>query len=92
MSRAGRKGQNYARDEVLIELVKEHPCLYDPKNKDYKDSRGVKANVWKLITEDIVNKFGPDGAPTPSKYSSFNFLTDISVSTHFFIIIYYSFR
>ena len=40
MSRAGRKGQNYVRDEVLLELVKEHPCLYYRKNKDYEEAKG----------------------------------------------------
>ena len=45
MSQGKRNRENYPRDEVLIELVREYPCLYDTSNKDYKDSRGVKANV-----------------------------------------------
>ena len=72
MSQAKRnRERNYARDEVLIELVKEYLCLHDTTNKDYKDSCGLKANVWKKITQDLITKFGPDGAPVPSKYSTF---------------------
>lgn len=54
-----RQKRDYAKDEMLISLVKENPCLFDMRNPNFKDNRGVKANVWKRILEVMVEKFGP---------------------------------
>ena len=34
--------------ELLIELVKQHPCIYDPEDSDHKDAIKV-ANIWASI-------------------------------------------
>ena len=40
--------------ELLIELVRSRPCLYDKKDPNYKDSRGVRANNWADIAKLMV--------------------------------------
>ncbi|CAH1159840.1 unnamed protein product [Phaedon cochleariae] len=37
-------------DSKLIELVRQHPCLYDPKNPQYKNLN-IRDNVWENISE-----------------------------------------
>ena len=37
-------------DFKLIELVREHKCLYDSKDQHYKDTL-IRDNVWKEISE-----------------------------------------
>lgn len=43
-------------DEILINEMGKHPCLFDAKNKLYKD-QVVRDNTWVLIAE-IVGKTG----------------------------------
>lgn len=40
-------------DELLIDLVRSHPYLYDKSTKDYKDIK-LKDNAWKEMAE-ILN-------------------------------------
>ena len=44
-------------DIQLAECVREHPCLYDLKNANYKDQQ-IRDNVWKLISNDLNYKSG----------------------------------
>ena len=37
--------------EVLIELIRERPCLYDKSHRDYHDSKGVKQNLWLEVVQ-----------------------------------------
>lgn len=37
-------------DSKLIEFVRKRPCLFDPKNKHYKDLN-VRDNAWAEIAE-----------------------------------------
>ena len=39
-------------DSYLSELVRHHPCLYDAKNKHYKD-QNVRDNLWTEIAVKI---------------------------------------
>lgn len=36
-------------DSKLIELVRQHPCLYNPQSEHYKDIH-VRDNVWMEIS------------------------------------------
>ncbi|XP_065068514.1 uncharacterized protein LOC135693858 [Rhopilema esculentum] len=38
------------RDEQLAEAVRQYPCLYDKRKKDYKD-KNVVANAWRKVAE-----------------------------------------
>ncbi|KAL4148038.1 hypothetical protein QTP88_002342 [Uroleucon formosanum] len=42
-------------DIKLVQCVREHPCLYDLKNANYKDQQ-IRDNVWKLISNNLNNK------------------------------------
>ena len=42
--------------EAVIDSVREHPCLYNKSNKDYKD-KIVKENAWTSISQ----KLGKNG-------------------------------
>lgn len=42
-------------DILLAESVREHPCLYDLKNANYKDQQ-IRDNV--LISNNLNNKSG----------------------------------
>ena len=44
-------------DVSLIELVQQHPCIYDAKNPHYKDIN-VRDNVWNEIA---ISLGQPDG-------------------------------
>lgn len=35
-------------DEVLIDQLREFPCLYDHENKDFKDFQ-IRENIWSRI-------------------------------------------
>lgn len=39
--------------EILIELVRDRPILYDKSCNNYKDSRVRKLNNWKDITAEV---------------------------------------
>ena len=53
---------DYKRDELLIELVRSFPCLYELKDKSYKSSKAVKENAWGNIVEEMhKNGFVMDG-------------------------------
>ena len=39
--------------EVLINLMREKPILYDKSHPDYKDSRNKKRNHW----QDVLDEF-----------------------------------
>jgi hypothetical protein len=39
-------------DERLIDVVRDHPVLYDPTIKNYKDAM-VRNNVWKKISKEL---------------------------------------
>jgi len=43
-------------DDIFIDLVKSHPCLYDKTNKYYHD-KNVRANAWKTIS-DVLDSSG----------------------------------
>lgn len=53
--------------ETFINLVSQHPCLYDSKDPNHKDLR-IKENIWKEIA-DTLNK--------TSKYIFITFITTI---------------
>lgn len=36
-------------EEHLIELVREHPAIFNKQHKDYYDRRGVVANIWSNV-------------------------------------------
>lgn len=36
----------------LIELVRNHKCLYDARNEHYKDVH-IRENVWKEISDEM---------------------------------------
>lgn len=36
-------------EELLIELVRKYPAIYDKSHKDYKDRSGVVQNIWEAI-------------------------------------------
>ncbi|CAG9818145.1 unnamed protein product [Phaedon cochleariae] len=42
--------EKFVNDGQLIELVRQFSVLYDPKNREYKNSE-VKSNAWKTIGE-----------------------------------------
>lgn len=44
--------------ELLIDLVRERPCLWDKRHSDYKDSRTIKTNNWKDVTQLLNEKCG----------------------------------
>jgi hypothetical protein len=46
--------KNYARDEMLIELIRKYPALYQVNGKSYKDSRTVKENCFKKVAEEML--------------------------------------
>ena len=37
-----------AFDESISELVRAHPCLYDKRNRDYKD-RNINMDAWASV-------------------------------------------
>ena len=37
--------------ELLIELVRERPCLYDKSHRDYFDTRGVKKTNGRMLPQ-----------------------------------------
>lgn len=39
-------------DEILIDIVREHPALYQVKSRSIKDNV-VKNNIWKKISETL---------------------------------------
>ena len=41
-------------EELLIELVKHEPCIYDKRNRNFKDGVGVVKNVWDMIGKRMV--------------------------------------
>jgi len=41
-------------EEKLIECVREFECLWNVKEKSYKDQR-AKENAWKVIVEKVHN-------------------------------------
>ena len=38
--------------ESLIESVRQFPCLYDTRQKEYKDN-GIRENAWKLVVCEV---------------------------------------
>ena len=44
------------QDELLIDLVKSYPFLYDKTSKDHKD-RNMKSNAWEEIAK-VLNITG----------------------------------
>ena len=50
---------DYAKDEMLIELVKNRKPLYDMSTKSYRDARTVKRNCWKQILKEMTKSYGP---------------------------------
>ena len=46
---------NMSWQEFLIEAMRCRPALYDKHHTDYKDSRGVKANLWKDVTSTLLD-------------------------------------
>ena len=40
--------------EMLIELVRVRPCLFDKSHRDYSDTRGVKQNNWADVANALV--------------------------------------
>ena len=38
-------------EDLLIQLVKHEPCIYDKTNKNYKDRAGVVKNIWVSVFE-----------------------------------------
>uniref|UniRef100_A0A1Y1L6N2 MADF domain-containing protein n=1 Tax=Photinus pyralis TaxID=7054 RepID=A0A1Y1L6N2_PHOPY len=45
------------RDELLIELIRTHPCVYNKALKEYKDSL-MKENAWREIATILKNTVG----------------------------------
>ena len=45
--------ENTSWQELLIELVRASPCLYDKSHPDFFDDRGTKAHCWKRIAEQL---------------------------------------
>ena len=45
--------------EKLIELVRRHPCLYDPRSADHKDAQKM-VNTWTSVSQ-IMEKEGMGG-------------------------------
>ena len=43
-------------DELLIEMVRRYPCLYDKTAKDYKNAR-MREEAWRGIA-DVLNMTG----------------------------------
>lgn len=41
--------------EFLIELVRARPAVYDKHHRDYKEGRGIKVNLWKDISDSMVD-------------------------------------
>jgi len=50
---------DYSRDELLIELVKNRKPLCNMASKSYRESKSVKENCWKFISEEMTKSFGP---------------------------------
>jgi hypothetical protein len=48
-------------DELIIRHVRDHSCLYDPRETEYKDA-DRKAAVWR----EIANNVGMSGKPIPN--------------------------
>ena len=46
---AAAKRNNYDRDEFLIECVRQYKPLYDMQKKNYRESKNVKENCWKVV-------------------------------------------
>lgn len=42
-------------DELLIEQVREYPCIYDHANKDFKDHQ-IRENAWNKIGVVLLKK------------------------------------
>ncbi len=41
--------------EKLVELVRQHPCLYDASMSEHKD-HPLQKNIWKQISKDLDEK------------------------------------
>jgi hypothetical protein len=39
-------------DEILINSVRDYPCLYNCKLKEFKDNR-IKENAWKKVAAEV---------------------------------------
>lgn len=48
--------ESISLDEIIIQLVQEHKCLYDKTDKDFKDTK-KKKNVWINISENFRNLY-----------------------------------
>ena len=46
--------ENISWQELLIELVRANPCIYEKSHRDYYDDQGVKANCWKKISDSMI--------------------------------------
>lgn len=46
--------------ELLIELVRNRPCLWDKSHTAYKDSRTIKANNWSDISNEMKRELKAD--------------------------------
>ena len=49
---ANSQTANSFPDELIIRYVKQHSCLYDPRESDYKDAER-KAAVWREIASNV---------------------------------------
>ena len=45
-------GNSNFPDEHIIRQVRNYPCLYDPRENDYKDA-DRKASVWREIANNV---------------------------------------
>ena len=41
-------------EELVIELVKHEPCIYDKRNRNYEDRAGAVKSVWDMTGKIMV--------------------------------------
>ena len=54
---------------LLIELVRDRPCLYDKSCREYRDTKTVKANNWKDVATNLSSSAG---VPWTGRYLDLN--------------------
>ena len=53
--------------ELLIELARQHPCIYYPKDSDHKDAVNIWANICRVLQEDYPHDWYVGHMPRTSE-------------------------
>ena len=51
-------GYDYNRNDILINMIKSFPTLYDFSHPSYTNTKTVELNIWKRIAENMRKSTG----------------------------------